>query len=43
VNVLDTQGNLRDMGVVLDELMVKWNGMNEATQQAVAIALAGKR
>ena len=43
VNILDETGNLRDMGVVLDELMTKWNNMNEATQQAVAIAVAGKR
>lgn len=43
VNILDETGNLRDMGVVLDELMAKWNNMNEATQQAVAIAVAGKR
>ena len=31
------------MGSVLEELMGKWNSMNGATQQAVAIALAGKR
>lgn len=43
VNILDETGNLRDMGVVLDELMAKWNNMNQATQQAVAIAVAGKR
>lgn len=43
VNILDTNGDLRDMGVVLEELMGKWNGMDRATQQAIAIAIAGKR
>lgn len=43
VNVLDVDGNLRDMGTVMEELMQKWYGMDEATQQAVAIAIAGKR
>ena len=43
INILDANGDLRDMGDVMEELMGKWNGMNEATQQAVAIALAGKR
>ena len=43
INILDANGDLRDMGDVMEELMSKWNGMNEATQQAVAIALAGKR
>lgn len=43
VNILDANGQLRDMGDVTEELMNKWNGMSEATQQAVAIAVAGKR
>ena len=43
VNILDANGELREMGSVLEELMGKWNNMNGATQQAVAIALAGKR
>ena len=43
VNILDANGELRDMGDVTEELMGKWNTMNEATQQAVAIAIAGKR
>lgn len=43
VDILDTNGDLRDMGVVLEELMGKWNGMDRATQQAIAIAIAGKR
>lgn len=43
VNILDANGELRDMGDVTEELMGKWNTMNEATQQAVAIAVAGKR
>lgn len=43
VDILDTNGDLRDMGVVLEELMDKWNGMDRATQQAIAIAIAGKR
>lgn len=43
VNVLDVDGNLRDMGTVMEELMAKWDTMNDATRQAVAIAVAGKR
>lgn len=43
VDILDTNGDLRDMGIVLEELMGKWNGMDRATQQAIAIAIAGKR
>lgn len=43
VNILDANGELRDMGDVTEELMGKWGTMNKATQQAVAIAIAGKR
>lgn len=43
VNILDANGNLKDMGDVMEDLMDKWGSMNEATQQAVAIAVAGKR
>jgi hypothetical protein len=32
VNVLDVNGDLRDMGTVMEELMGKWGGMNDATR-----------
>lgn len=43
IQVLDATGNLRDMGAVTEEVAAKWNTWTEAQQQAVAIAMAGKR
>lgn len=43
INVLDAQGNLRDMGTVIEEVAGKWGTWTEAQQQAIAIAMAGKR
>lgn len=43
VNILDTTGELRDMGDVIEELMSKWEGMTSAEKTAVAQAVAGKR
>lgn len=43
VDVLDQQGNLRDMGTVMEEVAGKWGTWTEAQQQAVAVAMAGKR
>lgn len=43
IEVLDQQGNLRDMGVVMEEVAGKWGTWTEAQQQAIAIAMAGKR
>lgn len=43
IDVLDTAGNLRDMGTVIEEVGGKWNSWTKAQQQAIAIAIAGKR
>lgn len=43
IKILDTNGDLRDMGMVMEEVAAKWNTWNSAQQQAVAIAMAGKR
>ena len=42
VSLLDTTGNMRNMGDVIEDLMDKWDGLNTAEKQAVAVKLAGK-
>lgn len=43
VQILDQQGELRDIGVVLEEVGNKWDTLSKAQQNAVAIVMAGKR
>lgn len=43
IDVLNSEGNLRDMGDVITEVAEKWGGWTQAQQQAAAVALAGKR
>ena len=43
VEVLDANGNMRDMGTIVEETANKWQGMSQAEKEAVAVALAGKR
>lgn len=43
IHVLDVNGDLRDMGGVIEEIGAKWQTMNRATQTALAQSLAGKR
>lgn len=43
IQILDQEGNLRDMGSVMEEVAGKWNQWTEAQRQAAAIAMAGKR
>lgn len=43
IEILDQQGNMRDMGTVIEEVAEKWNGWTEAQRQAAAVAMAGKR
>lgn len=43
IQVLDQQGNLRDMGIVIEETAAKWDTWTEAQKQAAAVAMAGKR
>lgn len=42
IKITDTTGELRNMGDVLEELMVRWDDLSTAEQQAVAVKLAGK-
>lgn len=42
VDILDVNGDMRDMGTVMEELMGKWDGFSRAEKQAIAIKLAGK-
>ena len=43
VQVLDQEGNLRDMGDVMEEVAEKWGTWTAAQQQAIVVAMAGKR
>ena len=43
VNVLDTTGNLREMGTIVDEVMQKWETMNESQKVALAQTVGGVR
>ena len=43
INVLDQNGNLRDMSDVIAEVADHWNTWTEAQRQAAAVAMAGKR
>lgn len=45
IQILDTKGNLREMGDVIEEVGNKWNtdAWSQAEKQALAIDLAGKR
>lgn len=43
VNVLDANGQMREMGEILEDLMDKWDELDRAQQQALAIQVAGKQ
>lgn len=43
VDILDQEGNMKDMGVVMEEVAGKWDTWTNAQQQAAAVAMAGKR
>ncbi len=43
VQVMDTSGDLRDLGEVIEEVASKWDTWTGAQQNAIAQALAGKR
>ena len=45
IQILDTKGNLREMGEVIEEVGERWNSgeWSQAEKQALAIDLAGKR
>lgn len=43
INILDVNGELRDMGVIVEEIGEKWGTWTKAQQTAVAESVAGKR
>ena len=43
INVLDTAGELRDMGEVIEEVGAKWQNFSREQQIALAQAMAGTR
>ena len=43
IDILNQQGNMRDMGDIIEEVAEKWKTWTNAQQQAAAVALAGKR
>lgn len=43
VNVLDTSGNLREMGDVIDDLGAKWQTLNTSQKAALAQTVGGAR
>ena len=43
IQILDTNGDMRDMTTVMAEVAEKWDTWTRAQQQAAAVAMAGKR
>ena len=43
IDILDAEGNLRDMGKVVEEVGNKWDKWTTAQQQAIVQLMAGKR
>lgn len=43
IDILDQEGNMKEMGTVIEEVAGKWDTWTKAQQQAAAIAMAGKR
>ena len=43
ISIFDTQGELRDLGEVIEEVAGKWDTWTDAQQNAIAQAMAGKR
>lgn len=42
IEILDEQGNMRDMGTIIEETAAKWDTWTRAQKQAAAVAMAGK-
>ena len=43
INILDANKNLRDMGIIIEEIGQKWNTFTTAQQTAIAQVVGGKR
>lgn len=42
IEVLDQQGNMREMGKIVEDVAAKWQTWTQAQRQAAAVAMAGK-
>ena len=42
IEILDQQGQMRDMGDIIEDTAAKWNTWTQAQRQAAAIAMGGK-
>ena len=42
INALDSNGNMRNVGDVMEDLMDVWGQMNQTQKNAIAVVLAGK-
>ena len=43
IQILDRNGDMRDMGDIIEDVAKKWEGWTQAQRQAAAIAMAGQR
>ena len=43
IQILDEQGQMRDMGDIVEDVAVKWQTWSQAQRQAAAVAMAGKQ
>lgn len=43
IHILDANGNIRDMGAIVEEIGGKWQTLENAEKQAIAQTIAGKR
>ena len=42
IEILDQEGNMRDMGKIVEDIAAKWQTWTQAQKQAAAVAMAGK-
>ena len=43
VELLNTKGEMKDLGVVIDQLGLKWDGLDRNTRAYLATTIAGNR
>ena len=43
IQILDEQGQMRDMGDIVEDVAAKWQTWSQAQRQAAAVAMAGKQ
>ena len=42
ISIIDEAGNMRELGVVLDEIGAKWQGMSKLEQNQLSYVIAGQ-